>query len=319
VVDRPLWVMRPTFGMAIFVAVTWFIRPFQKILTTTGQKARTFAFGAFGVIGQMSILTAFIWLCIAIATHIFDSTILQVVSTAVFIAIGALFVSPLVNLIMIPLSLIVAFPLDWLFPLKAQTKLDQSDVDDDNSLEDAKLDEDLFSFLSDAPESSSDESVTGLDEEIVRRYDKVLALDPEDTDAWYYKGNSLMALGRYEEAVLCYDQVLALDPDSLSYDICQSKGRALDGLKRYEEAIYWFDKAIDFMPIFSDSWVLKGNSFNKLGRYEEAIKCYDKAIELSSRDADAWFSKGTSLDELGRHEEAMRCYEKGNELQSRNR
>jgi hypothetical protein len=119
-IDRPLWVMQPTLGMAIFVAATWWTRSSLTLIHSNGQKARGIAFGIFGVIGQMSILTGFIWLCISIATHIFDSIILQVVSTAVFIAIGALLVLPLVNLIMIPLSLIVAFPLDWLFPLKGR-------------------------------------------------------------------------------------------------------------------------------------------------------------------------------------------------------
>lgn len=170
IVDRPMWVsMRPTLGTAVLVAMMWFTRPFQRILGATGQKARAVAFGAFGVIGQMSILTGFIWLCIGIATHTFHSVILQVVSTAMFVAIGALFVLPLANLIMIPLTLIVGFPLDWLFPLRAQTEADQSNADDqtDNgdSLEDSGLDEDILSFLSDAPQPGPDEAVTERDEE----------------------------------------------------------------------------------------------------------------------------------------------------------
>jgi hypothetical protein len=117
-IDRPLWAMRPTVGKATIVAATWWTSPFLELILSTGQKARAFAFGLLGVILQMSVLTGFIWLCISVATHILNSTILQVVSTAVFIVVGALFVFPLVNLIMMPLTLIVAWPLDLLFPLK---------------------------------------------------------------------------------------------------------------------------------------------------------------------------------------------------------
>jgi len=171
-IDRPMWVsMHPTLGTAVLVAMMWFIRPFQRILGATGQKARAVAFGAFGVIGQMSILTGFIWLCIGIATHTFHSVILQVVSTAVFIAIGALFVLPLANLIMIPLSLIVAFPLDWLFPLKAQTKPDQPNFDDrienGDSVDDPGLDEEFLSFFGEASGQGPDEAVTERDQRTI--------------------------------------------------------------------------------------------------------------------------------------------------------
>ena len=109
---RPAWARRPTLGWAIIAAATWFIHPFLG----PGNKARTFVFGLLAVVLQMSILTGFVWLCISVATHVFDSTVLQVMTTGVLIIIGALFVLPLVSFIMVPLMLIVAWPLNLLFP-----------------------------------------------------------------------------------------------------------------------------------------------------------------------------------------------------------
>lgn len=120
-IDRPMWVTQPTLGKAILIAVTWFTTPFLKVYYSTGQKARAVAFGTLAAIGQMSILTGLIWLCISAATHVFDSAILQVVSTTVFIVVGFLFVLSLANLILLPLmTLIVGWPLDLLFPLKGR-------------------------------------------------------------------------------------------------------------------------------------------------------------------------------------------------------
>jgi hypothetical protein len=116
--DRPGWAQHPTLAKAAFGAATWFVSPFLEIYYSTGQKARAVAFGALGATTQMGILTGLSWLCISAATHIFDNTILQVASTAVFLVVGV-FVMPWVNLILVPLvTLILGWPLGLLFPLK---------------------------------------------------------------------------------------------------------------------------------------------------------------------------------------------------------
>lgn len=123
--DRPMdrrgWALQPTLGKAILVAATWWATSSLDLIHATGQKARSVAFGILGVIEQMIVLTGLIWICISAATHIFDSAILQVVSTMVFIAVSVLFVLPLANVIVIPLiTLIVGWPLELLFPLKGR-------------------------------------------------------------------------------------------------------------------------------------------------------------------------------------------------------
>jgi len=74
------------------------------------------AFGLLGFTFQMVVAAGFMWLCITLSTHLFDSTILRVIATAVFFVLGAFFVMPFVMIVLTPLMLLVSLPLDWIFP-----------------------------------------------------------------------------------------------------------------------------------------------------------------------------------------------------------
>jgi len=43
-------------------------------------------------------------------------------------------------------------------------------------------------------------------------YDKHIAVFPQSSAAWYYKGNSLCHTGDFEAAIHCYDKAIELDP-----------------------------------------------------------------------------------------------------------
>ena len=70
---------------------------------------------------------------------------------------------------------------------------------------------------------------------------KLLAIDPNYTEALNGKGLALDSLGKYEEAITWYDKALGIDPNYM-YSL-YNKGLALSTLKKYQEAIKWYDKA----------------------------------------------------------------------------
>jgi len=116
-IDRPMWAMRPTLGKALFVAATWFTRPFLESCPTN-PVVRGIAASLLSVTLPMVVLTGFIWCCIAAANYVFDSTFLRVAATAVLMLILAPFVLPLITILMLPLTLLILWPLDLLFPLR---------------------------------------------------------------------------------------------------------------------------------------------------------------------------------------------------------
>lgn len=118
VVDRPIWAMEPTLGKVILFALTWPMRSLIDGFYLTGQFARSMVFGVFGVVTQITVLTAFIWGSYSIAGLVFENLAFQLVLAAVIAFISSIFVLPLVSLLMIPITLLIAWPLDLLFPIK---------------------------------------------------------------------------------------------------------------------------------------------------------------------------------------------------------
>ena len=45
----------------------------------------------------------------------------------------------------------------------------------------------------------------GLFVKAIAAYDVALAIDPEDADAWYNKGETLFKMGQEKEAVKCFE------------------------------------------------------------------------------------------------------------------
>jgi hypothetical protein len=120
--DRPMWTTRPTVGKALLVGATWIIRSFLESIHQTGQIARGIAFGLLGITLQMVVLTFFVWGCIAAAATIFDSMLLRLVAMLALMMIGSFIVLPLINVLMVPMTLVLAWPVDLLFPIKEATQ-----------------------------------------------------------------------------------------------------------------------------------------------------------------------------------------------------
>ena len=116
-IDTPMWAVRPTFGKMLLVGALWFRRPFIEAKFSQ-QVARNTAFAFLKVILPLVMLTAFVWVCIIASERWFDSLALRIVTVAVLLVVGGNFVVPWLSLLVMPLTLIIALPIDLLFPLK---------------------------------------------------------------------------------------------------------------------------------------------------------------------------------------------------------
>ncbi len=77
----------------------------------------------------------------------------------------------------------------------------------------------------------------------IESYGKATKLNPNNSNAFYNKGNVLRDLKRYHEAIECYDKTIELNPKL--FEAFYNKGFAFSELKIYNEAIKCYDKAIE--------------------------------------------------------------------------
>ena len=85
-----------------------------------------------------------------------------------------------------------------------------------------------------------------------------------------------------EAALTCLDKVLALEPDHS--EALVKKGAALERLHKLNEAIECYDRAIAVDATMTIAYLHKGGLCNRLERFKEALDCYEQAL----RTHDQW-------------------------------
>jgi tetratricopeptide (TPR) repeat protein len=151
-------------------------------------------------------------------------------------------------------------------------------------------------------------SLLGRHEEALLAFDRVLALDQENVDAWSNRGAALAHLGRNEEALEACDKALSLDSSrALTWN---NRGSILCALSRHVEALAAFRKATTLDSDSALAWNNQAATLEHLGRHEEALAAYDSAIALAADYVLAWTGRSIALGSLGRHEEALAACDK---------
>jgi tetratricopeptide (TPR) repeat protein len=129
-------------------------------------------------------------------------------------------------------------------------------------------------------------------EEALTYFEKVIAINPENSSAWNCKGNILKRLGKLEEALNCFNETLKIKDNSASS--WNDKGNVLSGLGRFEEALICYDKALKFSENkLWMAWLNRGIALLYTRGFKEAIANWNKAInQLDTRDKDYGKARG---------------------------
>ena len=101
------------------------------------------------------------------------------------------------------------------------------------------------------------------------------------------------SLGNFTEVLTLYDQALALDPDN--EQIWYDKGNVFrmwerlqlvgeDVRPRHQEAIACYERAVALDPNYADAWGNMGVSYGLSGNHREALRCFNKALEIHPND-----------------------------------
>ena len=108
-------------------------------------------------------------------------------------------------------------------------------------------------------------------------YTKAIALDPQDPEAYVYRGTFHAREGLCDEAIADYTQAIALKPDHILAYI--NRGRAFNQKGLYDQAIADFTRVIALRPDDAFGHYGLGVSYEGKGLPDQAIAAYQAAVE----------------------------------------
>ena len=140
--------------------------------------------------------------------------------------------------------------------------------------------------------------------------EKVVLEAPKELQAWelYNKAFSLASLGEHMEAIKYYDRVLELQP--ANSDAWNNRGSCCKKLGKVQDALQCYENAIGAQPYNASAWSNKGNALSALGKYTEAIVSLNRAIEVDPVNESAWLNKALVEDRLGLVRESLSSFQK---------
>ncbi|WP_242202307.1 tetratricopeptide repeat protein [Aestuariivivens insulae] len=170
--------------------------------------------------------------------------------------------------------------------------------------------------------------------EKIQLLDQVIALEPDNLDAYFYRGLAKNDSGDYQGAIVDYSKIILVEPDADTYfnrgnsrfnlkDLQGAKADyekaiALDksfidaryslactkyDLGEYKNAIADFSTLIKIIPDLQIAYTLRAAAYTALEDYKNAIKDYSTAI-LINPDSDAFFDRGTLFLDIRYYQKA---------------
>ena len=131
----------------------------------------------------------------------------------------------------------------------------------------------------------------------------------EQEREWFGRGQESIAFGKYDEAITCFEKVLALNPDFTDAyrfigDVYMKKGML-------DSAIQSYKKALDSKAQKVPALIGLGNSCFQKTMLDEALSAYDRALAIQPDNALAHIGQGDvylKKEDIG---SALSEYQKG--------
>jgi len=139
-----------------------------------------------------------------------------------------------------------------------------------------------------------------------RRYDAILAQDPDQPDALHLFGVLHQQNGYFARAVELIGRAVALRPQSAAFHA--NLAEAHRALGQHQQAIDCCQAALRLQPDFPEAANNLGLALHALGRHAEAVEQFDAALALRPDFAAVQNNRGTSLLALGKTAEAVEAY-----------
>lgn len=173
---------------------------------------------------------------------------------------------------------------------------------------DVGLAQDIESYY----ESAAARSAQGDHEGAISDLNRIIAMNPQQSEAYNRRGNEYTYLQKSQEAVDDYTKAILLDPQNYSAYSNRSKLLADSGF--HSMAIIDCNQAIAIAPNFATAYSNRAYVKSLLGLHEEAISDCSQAILLDPASAQAYNARAATYYALDRYTDALADYTKAREL-----
>ncbi len=116
--NRPFWAIRPTLGMVLFIGFFWWYAEIAKARRDLRWTTRDVVVGLLGALVRLGVASLLIWSAFAVTGLFLEHWLARVLAAVVVFALGVPLLSPLLAIPMMLVGLIIAAPLNLLFPDK---------------------------------------------------------------------------------------------------------------------------------------------------------------------------------------------------------
>lgn len=125
------------------------------------------------------------------------------------------------------------------------------------------------------------------DKEALMEINSVIAQDPKEAQAYYYRGLINEHNSDYDNAIADFTRAISLD--SKDYKFYTGRGEAYFWKKRdFGRTISDLTKAIELNPYQSDAYVIRGVAHRLRHEYHEALMDFDEAIQINPNNDEAY-------------------------------
>jgi tetratricopeptide (TPR) repeat protein len=156
-------------------------------------------------------------------------------------------------------------------------------------------------------------------------YERVLAQNPRNKEAWFHRGIQFVELEDYPAALECFNQLVKLEPQ---FDgAWNNRGICLEVLGQRDEALKSYDQALAINPNYELAWLQKGNLLAKSTggpdveadgeggwrvkddskQWKAVLDCYEHVLQTNPQSIPALMGKVQALNALNRVPEALGC------------
>jgi len=126
------------------------------------------------------------------------------------------------------------------------------------------------------------------------------------------RGNAYGRRGNYALALADFNKVIELNPEDS--DAYYNRGLTYKNRKNYDRAIDDYSVAIKLDSRYVDAYNNRGNVYGRKGEYKAAITDFNQTITLSPDNASAYFNRGLAYYSQGLYTLAIEDFQKAIEL-----